>query len=447
MTNIVSTAEFFIDERRLIRRVDWRLLPILGVLYSICLIDRVNLGIATRLDIGARYTIVTAVFFVPELPGNIIVRKVGASNWLAFCAVSWGIAQLAMGFVPSWQYLALCRALLGAFEAGFFPAMVYIVTTWYKRHEVQKRLGGFYLLATFISAFSPIFGYLFTLVGGTHRLSGWRYIFIIEGAITIGCGLIGWTFIPDFPDATRTTFLNEAEVAFILQRIEDDRGDAIPDAVTLRKVFHHLCDWTVWAYGMCTTMAALSIGYFSTLILQGMGWSVTTSLLLVRLPFIASNTSMIWLFSWLSDKYQQRAIFIALGAVVTAIGTCFTAFLSNNTVRYLGIFLTCGGANAIIPGVLAYASNNVVSQSKRAVTTATTIMFGGIGGIFSAVVFRQQDAPSYRPGSIATLTCQLSLLALLALTTGHFRRRNAETRRGNLSSRSLEEKPGFMYTL
>ncbi|KAJ3565563.1 hypothetical protein NP233_g7554 [Leucocoprinus birnbaumii] len=232
-----------------------------------------NLGIARAagmdhdlgLSIGSRYSIVSFVYFIPytilQFPSNIILRKLGVSNWLTFCVVSWGAVQLAMGFVSSWEYLALCRVLLGAFEAGFFPALVFVITTWYTRHEVQKRLGAFYLVSILTGGFSPIFAYLLTLLGGKQGIPAWAWIFIIEGAITIFFGLVSWFFIPDFPD--RNGFLTKEETKLVLERVERDRGDSVPDELTCSKIAVHLRDWKMWAFGLmyfCATVPAYAIG-------------------------------------------------------------------------------------------------------------------------------------------------------------------------------------------
>jgi MFS family permease len=101
------------------------------------------MGADLGLNIGDRYTIALVMFFPTyflfELPSNIVLRKVGSANWLAFIALSWGGVMIGQGFVTSWQALTACRALLGFFEAGFFPGCVYLITCWYKRREMQKR--------------------------------------------------------------------------------------------------------------------------------------------------------------------------------------------------------------------------------------------------------------------------------------------------------------------
>ncbi|TRM69110.1 major facilitator superfamily domain-containing protein [Schizophyllum amplum] len=444
-----------IDERRLLRKIDRRILPLLGALYALSLVDRSNLSVARvvgldvdlGLSIGARYSIVSFVYFVPyillQLPCNLLVRRLGAQRWLAACVVAWGAVQLAMGFVPNWVCLAVLRALLGAFEAGFFCSLVFIITTWYKRHEVQTRLGVFYLTSVFVAGFSPIFAYAVSLLGTISTFPAWAYIFVIEGAITIIFGAVAWLCVPDFPD--RNTFLTRAETAYVLARIEADRGDALPDALSWAKVRSHLLDWKLWAYGLmyiAATTPAYSVGFFMPVILRSMGWSVSKTLLLSAPPYIAA-AAVIVVFSYMSDRTRHRAGFIAVQALITAAGAATTGYAHQPGVRYFGLFLTNCGASSAIPGILAYSANNVVSQSKRAVTTAIIISCGGIGGIMATTVFRQQDAPVYHPGTITTIACQVMTLGLLGVLTVHLWVQNARRRR-------LTEQDGvarFLYTL
>ncbi|KAK0454278.1 major facilitator superfamily domain-containing protein [Desarmillaria tabescens] len=412
------------------RHVDWRLLPLLGSLYALSLIDRTNIGIALvtkmsadlGLDVGTRYNIVSCIYFIPyillELPSNLCLRAVGARNLLSGGVITWGAVQLAMGFVPTWEYLALCRTLLGVFEAGFFPALVFIVTTWYKRYEVQKKLAAMHVTSILAGGFSAILAYALSLLDGKGGLSGWAWIFIIEGAATIAFGIASWIFIPDFPD--KNTFLTAKQTALVLRRIEEDRGDSVPDSLR-GKVLLHLSDWKIWIFAtmyLCVTVPAYAVAFFASSILSGMGWNLEMSLLLVsKLRLVA--VSVIF-FAWLSDRYRMRALFLAIQALMTIIGLALIGYADMSGWRYAGIFLASAGCSASIPGLLAYTSNNIVSQSKRAVTTAITVSFGGIGGIIATTIYRQQDLPRYLPGIIATISLQVLLLILLGIMTVYF---------------------------
>lgn len=122
-------------EKRVLRKIDFRLLPILGCLYTIALVDRSNVAVARisgmdedlGLTEGSRASITIMVFFIGyilfEIPSNAIIHKMGAANWLAFLAFSWGLVSLGIGFLNDWKGFAALRSILGVFEAGFFPGM------------------------------------------------------------------------------------------------------------------------------------------------------------------------------------------------------------------------------------------------------------------------------------------------------------------------------------
>ncbi|KAI3598504.1 high-affinity nicotinic acid transporter [Moniliophthora roreri] len=400
-------------EVQTLRRVDRRLLPILGLMYAVAVIDGGNLGLARTagmgedlgLDIGSRYSIVSTFFFIPyillQLPSNLILRYVGARTCIAFYVISWGAVQLGMGFVPSWGWLVVCRTLLGVFEAGFFSAVTFIITTWYRRHEVQTRLAFFYLLTQAIAGFSAILAYAISLLKGKCGLNGWRWIFIIEGAGTIAFGIVSCAFLPDFPD--RNTFLTKEETKLILDRIEQDRGDALPDKVTTAKVLRHMGDPMLWAYAlmfMAATMPAYAISFFSTIIISGMGWDVGSSLLLTAPPYIFAVSSLPQ-----QDVLDASRVFWPIARIMwSATPRC------------------------------------------RSVTTAVVASSRGIGGIIASTVFRQQDYPRYINGIWTMIGLQLGLLAVLGITTFVFMRRNRLSRKGKLSA-PLEGQPGFFYTL
>ena len=120
-------------EKRVLRKIDLRLLPMLGCLYTIALVDRSNVAVARisgmdedlGLDQGNRASVTLMIFFIGyiifEIPSNAFIHKIGAANWLAFLAIAWGLVTLGVGFLHTWEGFAVLRAFLGVFEAGFFP--------------------------------------------------------------------------------------------------------------------------------------------------------------------------------------------------------------------------------------------------------------------------------------------------------------------------------------
>ncbi|PPR06530.1 hypothetical protein CVT24_001424 [Panaeolus cyanescens] len=445
-------------EKRTLRYLDWRILPILALAFAFALIDRVNLSSAytAGMDVdlglrhGSRYSITSCIYFIPytllQLPGNLVLRYFGVRNWLSFVIVAWGSVQLGMGFVNQWGWLVLCRGLLGVFEASFFPAIVFIISTWYKRHEVQKRLAIFFLLSITAGGLSPLLAYALDLMDGQGNLAGWRWIFIIEGIITILLASIVYLFVPEFPDQNR--FLTKEQTEFVLKRINEDRGDALPDKITWAKVKLHLSDWTIWGYGIIylfTALPSFAQGFFLPIILKGMGWSKTAALLLSVPPYGPTIvTTMI--VAHYADKLKHRSGFIAGCTLVCLTGLTLTAFAKQNAVRYFGCFLINAGNFGSAPCVLAYSVNNVVSHSKRSVVTALTISLSSIGGIIATTIFRAVDHPRYIPGLAVAIVTQFLILVVLGVMTYHFHRQNTLSREGKLA-KPLEGTPGFQYTL
>ncbi|KAJ5163513.1 Major facilitator superfamily domain general substrate transporter [Penicillium coprophilum] len=429
-------------QKRVIRRVDLRLLPILGIMYSISLIDRTNLGLAfvagmeedLELDIGNRYTIVVMVFFVAyiifEIPSNFILPRAGAANWLAFLGLSFGVILIGMGFTKSWTTMVACRVLLGC---------TYLITCWYTRFEVGKRLATFWLVSVVLNAFAAIFAYALTLLDGTYGLNGWRWIFIVEGAITSGICLIGWFIIIDFPTQA-DTFLKPEEKQFIIARINNDSGDAEEDPITMERVLHHLKDWKlyVWAFNlMASTLPGYAYSYFKTVILMGMGFSNTQSQLLSAPPYIIAAL-FTYLGGWFTDKYQIRGPVIVIHQLLTAL------MGGASGARYFGIFMGVGFLQFCIPGVLAFQANNITSHSKRGVASATCLIGGGLGGIIASVAFKSDESPHYTTGIWVTFGFSMASIFLTLMMDFYFWKTNKKARETN---GQIEGMTGWYYTL
>jgi MFS family permease len=177
-------------EAKVLRKVDLRLIPILGLLYSVAGLDRVNLSNARvagmnkdlRFDIGDRYSIALLVFFITyclfEMPTTLLLRPVGPKNLLNGLAISWGVVMLGMGWVNDWRLIVVCRMLIGILEAGFLPCCMFLLSTWYQRFEIQQRMSWWYLINLFVSAFGNILAWAIVKLDGAHGIAGWRWIFM-----------------------------------------------------------------------------------------------------------------------------------------------------------------------------------------------------------------------------------------------------------------------------
>ncbi len=181
-----------------------------------------------------------------ELPSNILIRRIGAANWLASLGLLWGLATLGIGFSQNWVTLTVLRVILGIFEGGLFPGCVYLLSSWYKADELQKRIAVFFLTASFLSSFSNILAYGLVHISHDPFLSGWRWIFIVEGAATSALGLVSWFIVIDFPRSKRNKFLTPEETDMVEARLLTERGEDEGEKVNLKAILETIKDGKVW---------------------------------------------------------------------------------------------------------------------------------------------------------------------------------------------------------
>lgn len=385
---------------------------------------------------------------IPQLTpqSQLGLRKFGARWWLGSATFLWGVVMLGMGFAHNWQTLAALRAVLGIFESALFPGAAFLISCWYPRKQMATRNSIFYIISGLVGSLASPIGYSFSLLHGRAGISGWQWIFIFFGVITCVVGIMGILFIVDFPD--RATFLTDDQRHLILTRIQRDRGDAKPDPVTWAKIGKHLCDWKIWLFGlmfMSATVAAYSLAYFLPVILATMGFTNVQSMLLGTptnvYAFIPALST-----AYIADKVKNaRAYVVMFNALFVIIGTCMYSQLplSQKAARYAGVFLAVGGCNGNVPLLISWAQTSIRAQSKRAVTAAVIVAWGGIGGILSGVVFIQKEAKLGYPTGIWFTVGMNSFTICAALCLSFwFRYQNRRADRGEVV---LENAEDFRY--
>lgn len=241
-------------ERSTVRKVAWRLLPLIALGYGIAFIDRVNISFASlqmNRDLHFSATVYgfgAGLFFISyaalEVPSNLMLVRFGARRWIARIMLTWGVLAVGMMFVHTpFQFYAM-RFLLGAAEAGFFPGVIYYLTLWFPAHHRGRAISRFYIAA-------PLSGVVMGAVAGSllglqgHMgLAGWQWLFLVEGAPAILLSLVFLICLPDTPD--RVAWLSQVEKAWLTRRLADDRARAITPGD--HKVLQALLDPRVLAF-------------------------------------------------------------------------------------------------------------------------------------------------------------------------------------------------------
>ncbi|KAI1783045.1 MFS general substrate transporter [Ganoderma leucocontextum] len=460
------------EEARLWRKIDWRIMPILTLMYLFSFVDRGNIGnaklqgLVTELDlIGNRYNAALSFFFLTynlgSIPANLVLKQFRPSRVLPGITVLWGIVMCLMGLVKNYPQLVAARVCLGAAETGLASGAFYYLSMWYPRHMIQTRIGIFWGGATLAGAFTGLVAFGISFMSGTAGLLGWSWIFIIEGMATVVVGVVACFVFVDFPRTAR--FLTAEERAYVIHQMKFDNSTVGEDEqFALRHIWEALIDWQVWLLGllnMAVIMPVDGISYFLPSIINGFGFNTAISQLLTVPPYIvAIVVVMVWAI-W-SDRIQRRAPFLFCGLLLCLVGFAINISNASIGVRYFGTFLIVTGGYAAHPAVIAWLTNNLAGQYKRAVGIAFQGIFGNCGGLIASNIFHSQDAPRYIPGHGAEMGFIGMGLVLVPIVLYAYTRANA---RKDVKLRGVEEKgekyapeelkrlgdraPDFRYTL
>lgn len=398
------TAE---QERKLYRKIDWMLMPILTLMYLCSFLDRGNIGnaklqgLTTQLHLtGNKYNIALTMYFIPyclfECPANLVLKKFRPSRWLPGITVTWGIIMALMGLVKTYPQLVGVRIALGITEAGLFPGVVYYLTLWYPRHMLQWRVGIFYGGATVAGAFSGLLAFGISFMSGTDGKLGWSWIFIIEGCLTVVVGFISYFVLVDFPDTAR--FLTQEEKAYVLWRKRYDNSSVGEEEnFAMHHLYQAFTDWQIWLQilvYMSVIGPLYGISLFLPSIINGFGFTTAISQLLTVPPYVCATIVLLIFAKW-SDHIKLRSPFILAGLVMCLIGFAINISNAPIGVKYFGTFFCVSGSYAAFPAVIAWLGNNLAGQYKRGVGMALHIGIGNFAGAIASNIYRSQDAPRY----------------------------------------------------
>ncbi|WPH04635.1 retrograde regulation protein 2 [Acrodontium crateriforme] len=427
------------ETKRILRKVDYRLLPVLTVLYVLAFLDRGNIGNAKVAGMnktlklsGTQYNIALTVFFFPygifEVPSNIVLKLLRPSVWISILCVLWGTVMTMQGIVKNYDQLIVTRTLLGFTEAGFFPAATYLLTTWYCRYEVQTRMAIFFSAASLASAFSGLLAFAIEKMDGIGGLEGWRWIFILEGILTVSVGVTLIWILADSPETAR--FLQPYEKTFIIRRLVQDSGTTAGRVNTnegfqWRYFKDAFFEWKIWLSIIIywgNSVCLYGFTFSAPSIILGLGYSAANAQLLTMPIYLVGAASTIF-FSWLADRYQTRWPFIVGPFAMAAVG--FIALLVIPHPRlpgltYAFLFTVPAGVYPPLIGCLSWIGNNLAPSWKRAIGMALLISIGNLGGAIGSNIYIAKQEPRYWLGygySLGTLCA--AILSTLILKTAY----------------------------
>ncbi|KAL8672675.1 MAG: hypothetical protein Q9168_002881 [Polycauliona sp. 1 TL-2023] len=460
-------------DRKLLWKLDLRLIPWLCLLYLISFLDRTNIGNARLVGLeddlhitGGQYNAALSLFFVSyslsEPLTNILLKRLRPSIFIPAIMVWWGICMASMGLVHNFQGLMAARFWLGLAEAGLFPGINYYLSCWYKRHEFGIRAAIFFSAAAVSGSFGGLLAAAISNMDGVGGKAGWSWIFILEGIATIFIGIASFWMVFDFPDSA--TFLSPIDRERVIRRLkEDQQSSAEHEEFQMSYFWASVKDWKTWLFAivyMGTDGPLYAFSLFLPTIIgpNGLGFKGTQAQLLSVPPYVAAACMTI-LIGYIADRTQQRGLCNAGVAILGVIGFAMLLGSKQPSVQYAGTFLGALGIYPCIANTITWASNNTEGVYKRGVTLGIVIGWGNLNGVVSSNIYRKGDAPTYYLGH-GVVFSYLVLFLLGGSTVMYFllRSENAKRRAGKRdwwvegkSEQEIEKlgdnRPDFIYTL
>ncbi|KAF2864900.1 major facilitator superfamily domain-containing protein [Massariosphaeria phaeospora] len=427
--------------RRVLWKMDVRLLPVLALLFLCSFIDRTNVGNAKILglekDIGIddhQYAIGLCVFYATyiasELPSNLLIKKVTPQIWLPLLTAIWGTLTMCLGFVRNFGSFVTVRALLGVAEGGLLPGMVLYLSHFYQRTELALRIGIFYTAASLSGAFGGLLARGLNAIGHAGGLDGWRWIFIVEGLLTVAIGVISAFVLPNSIESAR--FLTESEKDCAQHRLSE--ASAAHEPFSWSEVQRGVLNLQVWlsATAYFAILAGLySFGLFLPTIINSLNFAhdPNTAQLWTVIPYAVAAVCTVFV-AVLSDKLTLRGVIMLFTLPIAVIGYAVIATSTNPKVQYGMTFLMATGMYASVPCILSWNSNNSAGHYKRATTSAVQLAIANAGGFVASFIYPKSEGPQFKKSHSIILGLLCAAWVLIAANVLWCRKINRDKESG-----------------
>ncbi|MDI1487678.1 MAG: hypothetical protein OHK93_006949 [Ramalina farinacea] len=436
----LSPDERAVAERALTRKIDLRLLPMLVLMYIMNYLDRNNIAAARLAGLedppsqgglsltSTQYLTALSILFVGyllmQIPSNLFLNKIGKpSLYLPTVMIVWGVISAATAGAHSYGGLIAIRFFLGFVEAAYFPGCLFFLSSWYTRKELGFRTALLYSGSLLSGAFSGLISAGITNgLDGSRGLRAWRWLFIIEGVITIFIAFCAYFFLPDFPRTT--TWLTEAEKQLAIWRLDEDIGEDDWVSAQQQTFFHgfklaveDVKMWILMVLLFCFVASGTVTNLFPTVV-QTLGYSDVISLLLTVPPYALAVITT-FLNSWHADRTGERYWHITVPLYFSVLAFIIAAATTATGPRYFAMMLMPAGVYTGYVVALAWISNTLPRPpAKRAAALAAINAISNCSSIYASYMYPESAGPRYIVAM--SVNCVTSFIAICAATVLRF---------------------------
>ncbi|KAF7366717.1 putative pantothenate transporter [Mycena sanguinolenta] len=459
----LSPAELSQIGRKATLKIDFLLMPGLIIMSILNYLDRQNIASAklaamttdlklTAVQYQSCISLLYVGYILMQVPSNILVGKTSMpATYICAAMAVWGVVSATTGTVQSYVGLVLCRFFLGFIEAIFFPGALYYVSMFYNRKQYAFRLSILFLGSQLGNAFGGLLAVAILKADGQYGIQGWRWLFIIEGAVTVGIALILMLVLPNSMNSV--TGLSPIERDWLAWNFESDQGQ--------RDNKDELSGWQAFKMAASDpkTYLLMSILYMTYLfgtvssffpsVVNTLGYSRNITYILTAPPYLLSVVVTI-LIGIHSDRTQERYLHIIVPLIFAAIANIIAISTLNTAARYVAMMLmpaSFNGANVVI---LSWVAGSLTQPAvKRAAAIAMINAVSSTPYIWSPFLY--SNAPRYVKAFSVNLAASVLAMLFATATMFYLRRQNARLDKG-LDVRASAPTPqqqaaGFRYIL
>ncbi|NBB09367.1 MFS transporter [Pseudomonas sp. SLFW] len=402
----------------LLRKVSWRLLPFLLLMYIMAFLDRANVGFAKQAfqaDTGigdAAFAFGAGVFFAGyallEVPSNLIMHKVGARLWMCRIMVTWGLISAAMVFAHTETSFYVLRFLLGVAEAGFFPGVILYLTYWFPGAARGKAMGFFYFGAPLAFIFgSPLSGLLLELDGvlGSH---GWQWLFAVEGLMATAVGIWAYFYLDNRPaDAKWLTAQERHQLQAVLDA-EDSQKQS--HGSVLKVLFQPAVLYLSLIYLLIQASVYGVVFYLPSQVAGLLGTKVGLMVGLVSaVPWLCALLAA-WKIPAIADRTGQRRTVAALTLVVSGLGIAASVSFASPLLGILALCFAASGFIAVQPVFWTFPGS-FLAGSAAAGAIALINSFGALGGFIAPILKNWAEGAFHSPAAGLYLLAGTTLIS------------------------------------
>lgn len=357
------------------------------------------------------------------------VKRFGPNRILTVALVGWSCVTIGTGFVRNYHQAIAARMLLGAFEAGVAPGIAFIFSTIYDRESTAKRIALINMANATSGAFGGLFAYGIQYMGARRGLAAWRWLFIIEGAVSLA--VCSWCIF-SFPNKPETAwFLDADEKELMVQRKARDaryKGDDVFDWKYARMALTDPFVYLASATFLFSSVAIFGFGTFLPTIIKGFGYSSFQANYLT-IPVYAVGALSLAGQAYLSDRLQQRALFLVISACPVVVGYLICVATSNAVAGYVAMFICVTGIYSFSCLIITWVATNLVPDYKRSVGLPLFESIGNLSGLVSSQLYPASDGPRYRTGNAVSAGLEVVAALCTGATWVLLRRRNAQKKK------------------